>query len=338
MAGEHPVRPGEADPSLHEAAAAGVTVVRDGVRQDAAFESGVRPVVVNVEQRRMGRGLTAFIVVAVSLVLLGLVGCSASCAAMFGGVTAAVAPASSTDSSGPSVAVFHMDQGIGSTSGITPELVRSVVSRVENDPSIAALVVRVDCSGGGAAASQEIASYFAGCSKPVVFSVGSICASGAYMAASQADWVVAGPMSNVGAIGVIMSLYDLQGLYEKLGVDVEVVKSADSKDIGASYRSLTEEERAVLQEQVDEMNALFIAMVAQGRGVDEETARSWATGVACLGSDALEMGMIDEVGTYDDALNRAAELGGISNGRYGVVSVDPVYSSGLNMLRALLDL
>lgn len=338
MADERPVRPGETGSSLNEAAEAGVTVVRDGAYEAPGPEGGVRPVVVNVEQRRMGRGLTAFIAVAVALVLLGFMGCSAACTAMFGGVAAAVSPSSATAPSGPSVAVFHMDQTIGSTSGITPELVRSVLSRVENDSSIAALVVRVDCSGGGAAASQEIASYFADCSKPVVFSVGSLCASGAYMAASQADWIVAGPISDVGAIGTIISIYDLQGLYEKLGVEMEVVKSAESKDLGASYRPMTEEEREELQTKVDQINALFVAMVAQGRGVDEATAQSWATGITYLGSDALEMGMIDEVGAYDDALDRAAELGGVSNGRYSVVSVDPVYSSGLTMLQTLLDL
>lgn len=338
MAGdERPIRPGEMDPALQEAAAAGVTVVRDGAIPAGAAD-GVRPVVVNVEQRRMGRGLTAFIVAVVTVVLLCFVGCSAAVTTCVGGAASLMTfPSMTSVASGPQIAVFHMDQTLDSTSGITPELVRSVVARVESDPSIAALVVRSDCGGGGAAASEEIAGYFANCSKPVVFSVGSICASGAYMSAAQADWIVAGPMSEVGSIGVIMSLYDLQGLYEKLGIGVNVIKSADSKDAGASYRSLTDEERSDLQAEVDAINELFIAMVAEGRNVDVATVEEWATGMTYMGTTALEMGLIDELGSYDDALNRAAELAGVG-GRYDVVSVDPVYSSGLELLGTLLGM
>lgn len=337
MADGRPIRPGEPDSALKDAAEAGVSVVHDGAYRASGAEDGVRPVVVNVEQRRMGSGLTAFVVVLLTFVLLSFMGCTAACTAAFEGIAGTLEFSSTAIPSGPAVAVFHMDQSIDSTSGITPELVRSVVAQVEDDPDITALVVRCDCSGGGAAASEEIASYFAGCSKPVVFSVGSICASGAYMSASQVDWIVAGRMSEVGSIGVIMSMYDLQGLYEKLGVAVEVVKSADSKDVGASYRSLTDEERAELQDEVDQINAMFIAMVAQGRGVDEATVASWATGTTYLGATALEMGLIDEIGTYDDALARAAELGGIVSGCYDVVSVDPVYSDGLDILQILLN-
>lgn len=334
---ERPQRPGEPNHAQVEAEALGVTIVHDGqVPPDAA--EGSRPVVVNVEQRRMGRGLTAFIVVVVSLVLLCFMGCSAAMTAMFGGIASLAAPATTTVASGPQIAVFHLNQTLGATSGITPELMRSVIARVENDPSIVALVVRSDCPGGEAAASEEIAGYIAGCSKPVVFSVGGNCSSGAYMAASQADWIVAGPMSNVGSIGVIISAYDLQGLYEKLGIDVEVIKSADAKDAGAAYRSMTDEERAGFQREVDQINDMFIAMVAQGRNEDIETVEEWATGLSYLGVNALEMGLIDELGSYDDALDRAAELAGVSQGRYSVLSVDPAYGSGLDVLELLLGL
>ena len=156
-----PVRPGESDPSFEEAQAAGVTVVRDGAIPADVAAPGVRPVVVNVEQRRMGRGLTAFIVVVISVLLLCFVGCSAAVTSLFGGLASLAVPTSTTVASNPQVAVFHMDQTIDSTSGITPEKVRSVIARVERDPSIVALVVRTDCGGGGAAASEEIAEYFA---------------------------------------------------------------------------------------------------------------------------------------------------------------------------------
>lgn len=290
---------------------------------------GCRPIAVTVEQRRMGRGLTAFVVASVCIALLCFVGCTAAVTGAVGGLAALAGGGVGSRYSygeGPRIAAFHMDQAISSTSGISPETVRQAVRRVEADPSVVALVVRCDCGGGGAAASEEIATYFASCTKPVVFSVGSLCASGAYMAAAQSDWIVAGPMSSVGSIGTIVTAYDLQGLYENLGIAVEVVKSADSKDMGATYRSLTDEERAMLQDQVERINGLFVASVAEGRGVSEETVEKWADGTAYLGIDALEMGMVDELGTYDDALEKAARLAGVDYGECVLLDMGPVSS------------
>ncbi len=338
---EKPVRPGDS-PSQTQGLTEGRVVIGASGAADSdrgtSMAAGATPVVVNVEQRRMGRGLTAFIVVAISIVLLCFAGCSMAATAAFSGFALSSSTVGSVATSGPQIAVFHMDQAISSTSGITPELMRSVVSQVERDPDIVALVVRSDCPGGGAAASEEVASYIADCSKPVVFSVGSMCASGAYMAASQADWIVAGPMSEVGSIGVIITMYDMQGLYEKLGLDVEVVKSADAKDMGAEYRALTDEERAELQTKVDAINQLFISMVAQGRGESEATVTQWATGATFLGEEALDMGLIDDLGTYDDALAKAAELGGVTRGGYQVVSLDPTYGDSLSVLLSLLGI
>ncbi len=265
-----------------------------------------RPLVVTVERRRPDKWLTAVIAVAVALIAT----CCVCCTAAVTSVAFSALGVSRTISVGPKIAVYQMNQTIGTTSGITPEDVRAVVKAVEEDSSVVALVVRCNCSGGGAAASEEISEYFASCSKPVVFSVGGTCASGAYMAASQTDWIVANASSSVGSIGTIMTVYDLEGLYEKLGVAVESIKSSDSKDMGASYRSLTDEERESLQAQVDRVNEMFVERVAEGRGLDVDAVWEWADGTTYLGEDAAEMGMIDEVGTYDDALRKAAELGG----------------------------
>jgi len=317
------------------AEAAGVSVAPG---EEACVE--VRPgqqVVVKVETRRMGRGLTAFIVVAVSLVLLGFAGCSAAVSGCAGalGMMAGMDDVSADYAYGPQVAVFHMDQAIDASAGITPELVRAVVTEVDADPNVVALVVRCDCPGGGAAASEEIAAYIAGCSKPVVFSVGTVCASGAYMAASQADLVMANATSEVGSIGTIVTVYDLEDLFETLGVAVEVVKSSDAKDMGASYRALTDEERAELQAKVDRITEVFVDMVAAGRGIDEAVVEGWANGTTYLGEDALEMGMIDALGTYDDALRAAAELAGVDYDDVQLVSFDPSYSE-LDVVGSLL--
>lgn len=303
----------------------------------AAGAPGVQPVVVNVEQRRLGKGLTAFIVVAVTLFLLLFGGCTCATTSMVGGVAAYLAGDGIYDTAGSQdqIAVFHMDQTIDATSGITPELVRDLISQVNDDPQIVALVVRCDCGGGGAAASDEIATYFARCTKPVVFSVGTLCASGAYMAASQADWIVANPSSEVGAIGTLITLYNLEGLYDMLGIEGESIKSSESKDMGAEYRSLTDEERARLQSEVDRLAEMFVQTVARGRGVDESVVSGWADGTTYLGVDAVKMGMIDELGTLDEALERAAELAGVAYDDCEVVYMDPYYSE-LDMLTDLL--
>ncbi len=292
-----------------------------------------RPLTVKVERGGVGRWLTFLLTAAVVVMVV----CCVSCTTAVTSVAYSAFGVSRTGAGGPSVAVFHMDQTIGSSSGITPELVRSVVKAVDDDPSVVALVVRCNCSGGGATASEEISSYFSSCSKPVVFSVGGTCASGAYMAASQADWIVANASSEVGSIGTIITVYDLEGLYEKLGVAVESVKSSESKDMGASYRSLTDEERASLQAKVDRVTELFVEKVASGRGVDADTVRGWADGTTYLGEDALAMGMVDELGTYDDALRKAAELAGEDPDGCSVVSLDPS-SSGLGAVSGIFGL
>ena len=134
------------------------------------------------------------------------------------------------------------------------------------------------------------------------------------MVASQADWIVAGPMSDVGAIGVYMQAVDASGLLDKLGIDVQTIKSTDMKDMGSVSRSLTDDELAYLQERVDKTNEIFIDLVAEGRGVDASEVEEWANGATYLGQDALDMGMVDQLGTYDDALAKAAELGGLEEG------------------------
>lgn len=219
------------------------------------------------------------------------------------------------------IAVFHMSESISANSGVTPELVREKIKEVEANPAISALVVRVNSPGGTVAASEEIARYFKEMKKPVVFSVSDICASGAYMAASQADKVVAMPTSQVGSIGVIMTTLDASELLNRLGIKMGAIKSAETKDTGAIYRSLSEHERERLQAEINELNDLFIDLVAEGRKLDRDKVAELANGSTYLGKKAVELGLIDELGTLDDALSSAAELAGIS-GQYGVVDID----------------
>ena len=150
-------------------------------------------------------------------------------------------------------------------------------------------------------------------SKPVVVSCAPLDASAAYMISSQADYIYTAETSAVGSIGVIMSVTDLSGLYEKLGISVDNITSADAKDAGGGDRPLTEEERAWYQAQVDQINDVFIATVAEGRSMTEDEVRALATGLTFTGIDAVGNGLADEIGTLEMAVEKAASLAGVAD-------------------------
>ena len=119
--------------------------------------------------------------------------------------------------------------------------------------------------------------------KPVVVSSASVNASAAYEISSQADYIYTAKTTAIGAIGTVMQVTDLSGLMEKLGISVDNVTSADSKDSSYGTRPLTEEERAYYQDQVDQINETFIQTVAEGRDMPVEDVRALATGLTFTG-------------------------------------------------------
>ncbi|HYW68693.1 MAG TPA: signal peptide peptidase SppA, partial [bacterium] len=182
------------------------------------------------------------------------------------------------------------------------------------DPGIRAIVLRVDSPGGGVAASQEIFQYIQEVQAqgvPLVVSMGSVAASGGYYIACSADTIVANPGTLTGSIGVIMSFTNLEELFGKLGMDFEVIKSGTYKDVGSYSRQMTDEERALLQETIDDIHAQFVEAVAQGRGMDYDAVAALADGRIFSGRQALEAGLVDRLGTLEDAIDVAARMGGI---------------------------
>lgn len=301
----------------------------------------LQPIYVNVPPQKSSKAPWIILAVICTLLFGFIFGSMYSCSHLLtssmtglSGVTGATATAPAT--SGDTVAVVHLNSTIaGSGSGyITPEVVYTEIQDAEADPNVKAIVLRIDSGGGSAAASEEISAYIANCSKPVVVSIGDICASGAYMAASQSDYIYTMDGATVGSIGVIMTMYNIEELLDKLGISVESITSGEDKDAGAFYNSLTDDQRAALQEEVDLLNAHFIDMVAQGRGLDRDKVAQIATGRTWTGGQAMELGLVDEIGTYEDALDKAAELGGIS-GDYDAVSFD-MATSTLGQLGSLL--
>ncbi|MCG0276363.1 MAG: signal peptide peptidase SppA [Thermosediminibacteraceae bacterium] len=211
-----------------------------------------------------------------------------------------------------------------------------------SDPSIKALVIRINSPGGSAAASQEIYEEVlkvkeAG--KKVVASMGDVAASGGYWVASAADKIVASPATITGSIGVIMEIQNVEGLYEKLGLKVDVIKSAEHKDIGSPTRAITEEERAILQGMVDDIYNQFIDVVAKGRGMDREKVKQLADGRIFTGRQAKDLGLVDELGNFYRAVEIAAELAEIDGEpvvkEYGRKSPFEVLLSAGAFLRSL---
>jgi protease-4 len=164
-------------------------------------------------------------------------------------------------------------------------------------------------------AVQEIYSEVLKCKtkgKKVVASLGDVAASGGYYIASAADLVVANPGTITGSIGVLMELGNLEGLLQKIGVRLEVIKKGQHKDIGSPARPITEEERRLLQASIDDAYAQFVDAVVQGRRMPHEKVIALADGRVFTGRQALQAGLVDELGNNQDALDSAIRLAHLS--------------------------
>jgi len=226
------------------------------------------------------------------------------------------------------VAVLHLDGAITSgpedylsTSGITPARVFDLLEQAA-DPNIKAVVVRINSPGGSVVASDEIYHALLDFEKPVVIWMGDTAASGGYYISCGGDYVFAHPGTLTGSIGVISQFLNVEELMEKIGVDATVITSGPSKDMGSLFREMTEEEQALWRSIIDEVYDGFVEIVAQARDLPLEDVRELADGRVYTGQQALELGLVDEVGTSDDAVAKAAELGGIE-GEPHVIELKP---------------
>ena len=141
--------------------------------------------------------------------------------------------------------------------------------------------------------------------------MGDTAASGAYWIASVCDVIVANPTTLTGSIGVRMDVTDLQGLYDKLGIETHTFKSGTMKDMGASDREITPEEQTVFQGIIDDMYGQFVDVVAEGRKMDRNAVLALADGRVFTGRQAKDLGLVDQLGNYYDAIRLAGERAGI---------------------------
>ena len=205
-------------------------------------------------------------------------------------------------------------QGLLVTGGISPGLVREYLIRADQDSGVKAVVLRIDSPGGSAAASQEITSsirhFKEKTGKPVVVSMGDMAASGGYYISTYADSIVANPSTLTGSIGVISQFIYIEGLLDKLGLELETIKSGKHKDMG--IWPLTQEQRQIMQDISDDLYNQFVNTVAEGRGLSVARVTELATGQLYTGTQALDLGLIDDLGGLDTAIDIATSLAGVT--------------------------
>ena len=191
----------------------------------------------------------------------------------------------------------------------------SDLKRFGENPSIKAIVLRIDSPGGGVVPSQEIYDAVQRVrnknNKAVIASMGTVAASGGYYIAAATDRIIANPGTLTGSIGVIMETANVEGLLKKIGVEGIVVKSGKFKDIGSPIRKMSQEEQALLQSVMDDVHKQFIDAVAEGRSLEVSTVQALADGRIFTGRQAKEAKLVDELGNLDDAIQLAADLAGI---------------------------
>lgn len=265
--------------------------------------------------KKKGRGwIVALVAVVLAFLLMfaGLASCTSVMMSSMGSLGST--GSAQTITYGDTVAVIEITGTIQyDGSSCSPEGLKSLLDEAEANPDIKAVVLRVDSGGGTATAGEEMAIYVRDFSKPIVVSSASMNASAAYEISSQADYIFTAKTTAIGSIGTAMQITDLSGLYEKLGITVVDITSSESKDSTYGNRALTEEERVYYQNMVNDINETFILTVAEGRDMSVEEVRALATGLSFTGMTAVENGLADEIGTLEDAVDKACELAGIDS-------------------------
>lgn len=228
------------------------------------------------------------------------------------------------------IGVINIEGVISDATVITKQ-----IEKLRKDDSIKAIIIRINSPGGAVAPTQEIYKEIKKTTKEkrVIASIGSIGASGGYYIACAADRIVANPGTITGSIGVIMNFVQVQELLKKLGIKVSSLKSGKFKDIGAPYRNMTEEEKKLIMDMLMEVKDQFVRAVAEGRHLPVEEVKKIADGRILLGSQAKRLGLVDELGNFQDAIELAKKLAHIK-GRIKLVY--PRYK-GFSILDRIVD-
>ncbi len=197
------------------------------------------------------------------------------------------------------------------TNGESAGAVLKQLRKAVKSTHVKGVLFRIDSPGGTVSTSQEIADeikLLQEKKKPIVVSMGDVAASGGYYVACGADKIVADPGTITGSIGVIMSSINLKGLGDKLGLQPQVIKSGQFKDIGSPYRPMTPEDKAILQGLIDDAYDQFTNAIATGRKMPLEGVKKLADGRVYTGRQALKLNLVDKLGSYTVALDLLQDI------------------------------
>jgi protease-4 len=209
---------------------------------------------------------------------------------------------------GDKIAIVEIKGVISQSSWIIEELRQYL-----EDDGVKAIILRIDSPGGGVGPAQEIYREVVKIKekKKVVASMGSVAASGGYYIACASDLIVANPGTITGSIGVIMQFSNFEELLKKIGIKGMVLKSGEHKDIGSPFREMTPEEKAIMQEVLNNVHQQFIQAVADGRKMDRSKVAQIADGRILTGEQAKNLGLVDQMGNLQDTIDIAAKMVGI---------------------------
>jgi protease-4 len=206
----------------------------------------------------------------------------------------------------------NIPAGLGyATSEEISENIRSAVA----DKGVKAIVLRINSPGGSPAAAQEITKEIKKAQAkgiPIVVSMGDFATSAAYYISAPADYIMANPSSTTGSIGVIWTFQNMSGSYKKDGIDYQIVKSGELKDMGSAWRGLNDTEKAYANTVVMEIYEDFVTEISKDRNMSTTNVKSIADGRVYTGAKAKQLGLVDGFGDLYDAIDKAAELGNVT--------------------------
>jgi len=228
--------------------------------------------------------------------------------------------------------------GEGGTDQVGGRAFARELRALRGDRNVQAVVLRINSPGGSVVASEEIQRELVllNRDKPVVASMGTLAASGGYWIATAARRVFAQPSTITGSIGVFAIFPNLEGIANKNGITVDTVSTGRYADLFGIARPRSNAELAIIQRSVDAVYDAFLDRVAQARNLPLDSVRAIAEGRVWAGHDALALGLVDEIGDLEDALQHAATLAGLGDDPYGVLELPKVKNAG-DVIQELFD-
>jgi protease-4 len=196
-----------------------------------------------------------------------------------------------------------------------PSMVQEIVSQLrkaEDDPDVKAVLLKIDSAGGSVIASDliynEIMEFKQRKKAKVVAAMMGVAASGGYYIALPADFILAHPTTVTGSVGVLFLSPNVSGLMEKIGIEMNVSKTGENKDMGSPFRQVTAEEKQIITDLIDQLGKRFLDRIAEHRNLEPKRLNEISSARIYLADDALKLGMIDRIGYLDEAVSQAKKL------------------------------